>query len=246
MINGVITKSFSSGRRLRNSRGFTLAEILIAIGILLVGMTGVLAVYAVAVDFHRRAVDNSSIALLAENMLNEITADFGRRDADFDGEETFGESFVELACRYKRFDADGNLDFGEGVAAPNMRGFNVEVSIYPLPRDVWGDASYEEELDAFFAEYYHQRHRSRQGDRCIRDDSGAEGCGLDVLDFVGRGRKLATGTNGVNLSAWLWNAAVLLAPKVRRMKAQPRVKGVARTAGWGSDAKRKLSPVGAS
>ena len=154
-MNGINAKSAGSGRRLRNSRGFTLAEILIAIGILLVGMTGVIAVYAVAVDFHRRAVDNSSMALLAENMLHEITADFGRRDVNFDGETTFAESFVDLACRYKCFNDDGSLDHGEGVAAPNMRGFNVEVSLYPLPRNVLEIVAADEvEFDDWIADYW--------------------------------------------------------------------------------------------
>jgi|GEM_PF-3298787 len=127
----------------RKSDGFTLIEIMMAIGILVIGMTGVLALYAVAVDAHRRAMDNSGMAFLAESMLSEITADFTKREVDGDGTATFIESFIDLSCRFKRMaetpPGSGSYEYRwqEGVEAPNSPGFNCEVSIYPLPRRLW-------------------------------------------------------------------------------------------------------------
>ncbi|HUW32291.1 MAG TPA: prepilin-type N-terminal cleavage/methylation domain-containing protein [Planctomycetota bacterium] len=124
--------------------GFTLIEILMAIGILVVGLTGVIALYAVAVDAHRATVEQAGAASLAESMLSGITADFTARDVDLDSTASFVESFVDLCTRYKaiREKDDGSsslLSFipERGVAAPNAPGFNCEVSIYPLPRRLW-------------------------------------------------------------------------------------------------------------
>ena len=136
--------------------GFTLIEILMAMAILVIGMVGVMGLYAVAVDAHRQAMDNAGVALLAQNLLSEVTADFTSRDvnaADFDNTATLTDSFIDLCCRYKKITdvkADGKLNgnevfinddevyiWEEGVDAPNSPGFRCEVSIYPLPRRLW-------------------------------------------------------------------------------------------------------------
>ena len=118
------------------SGGFTLVEILIAIGILAVGMTGVTALYAVAVDAHRQAMNKSAVAELARSVLSEVTADFTPRS--FEGRAaSLAESYVDLACRYKYLDQDNEYQSGRGVSAPNWPGLRCEVSIYPLPRRVW-------------------------------------------------------------------------------------------------------------
>jgi len=139
--------------------GFTLIEILMAIGILVVGLTGVIALYAVAVDAHRATVEQAGAASLAESMLSSITADFTARDVDLDNTATFVESFVDLCTKYKAVpkqkDDDTPLKPNEvgvpewqqglpflpeyGVPAPNSPGFHCEVSIYPLPRRLWVD-----------------------------------------------------------------------------------------------------------
>jgi len=119
--------------------GFTLIEILIAIAILVVGMTGVVAVFGVAVDAQKNALEDSAVAFLAESVLSEITADFTARDVDLDGTATFTESFIDIACRHKLFDDNGIYQPQQGVEAPNTPGFRLEVSIYPLPRRLWRD-----------------------------------------------------------------------------------------------------------
>ena len=144
-------------RRRAAAGGFTLIEILMAIGILVVGLTGVIALYAVAVDAHRATVQQAGAAALAESMLSSITADFIARDVDpLDDKATFLESFIDLCRKYKavpkqRGDtpmrpneagvpaAWQDLPFlpEYGVSAPNAPGFRCEVSIYPLPRRLW-------------------------------------------------------------------------------------------------------------
>ncbi len=119
--------------------GFTLIEVLMAMAILVLGMTGVVALYAVAVDAHQRAQDNAGVAFLAESMLSDISADFVATDLDGDGTATFAESFVELCRKYKHLDEDENYVWQHGVDAPNSPGFRCEVSIYPLPRRLWDD-----------------------------------------------------------------------------------------------------------
>ena len=121
--------------------GFTLIEIMIAIGILVVGLTGVIALYAVAVDAHKSAVEQSGAAALAESMLSGITADFTARVVDDDNTATFLESYVDLAGRYKFRDAAKKYIPERGVEAPNSPGFTCEVSIYPLPRRLWVEAT---------------------------------------------------------------------------------------------------------
>jgi len=125
--------------RRHQQSGFTLIEILIAIAILVVGMTGVVAVFGVAVDAQKNALEDSAVAFLAESVLSEITADFTARDVDLDGTATFTESFIDIACRHKLFDDDGIYQPQQGVEAPNTPGFRLEVSIYPLPRRLWRD-----------------------------------------------------------------------------------------------------------
>ena len=56
-------------RRRAGVRGFSLVEILIAITILAIGMVGVVAGLTAAVDLHKRGVDQTSAALLAETIL---------------------------------------------------------------------------------------------------------------------------------------------------------------------------------
>ena len=50
-------------------RAFSLIEVLIALAVLVIGMVGVLAGFAAAVDLHKRGMDQTSAALLAESEL---------------------------------------------------------------------------------------------------------------------------------------------------------------------------------
>ena len=54
---------------------FTLIEILLAIGILAIGITSVMFLFAMGARSHRRAVDRTRAALLADAVVNQIRAD---------------------------------------------------------------------------------------------------------------------------------------------------------------------------
>jgi prepilin-type N-terminal cleavage/methylation domain-containing protein len=61
--------SQTGGRRPGRAGGFTLIEILIAIAILVIGMVGVLAGFSAAVGLHKRGMDQTTAALLAQTIL---------------------------------------------------------------------------------------------------------------------------------------------------------------------------------
>lgn len=59
--------------RLRE-RGFSLMEVLIAMMILTAGATSVIALFAVASSTHKRAVDRTRAALIAEEIFSQVQA----------------------------------------------------------------------------------------------------------------------------------------------------------------------------
>jgi prepilin-type N-terminal cleavage/methylation domain-containing protein len=69
--------------RIRRQSGFTLMEILLAIGILAVGITSVLFLFTMGARSHRRAVDRTRSALLAETVINQLRADFAEGLPDY-------------------------------------------------------------------------------------------------------------------------------------------------------------------
>ena len=89
----------------RTERGFTLIEILVAIGILALGITAVLFLFAMGARSHRRATLRTQAALLAEAVVNRLQAEFPQAaepqtitnatDPDFPG-FTYDVSFSPL------------------------------------------------------------------------------------------------------------------------------------------------------
>ncbi|HRT96371.1 MAG TPA: hypothetical protein P5532_18255 [Planctomycetota bacterium] len=59
---------------LRPRGGFTIIEILLAIGILAISITSVLFLFAMGMRSHKRALDRSRAALLAEAVANQLQA----------------------------------------------------------------------------------------------------------------------------------------------------------------------------
>ena len=57
-----------------SNAGFTLVELMVAMGILLVGMTGVLAIYWSAARTAREARDRTTSAIIAEGTAAELAA----------------------------------------------------------------------------------------------------------------------------------------------------------------------------
>jgi prepilin-type N-terminal cleavage/methylation domain-containing protein len=68
----------------RARAGFTLIEILLAIGILAVGITSVLVLFTMGARSHRRAIDHTRAALLAEAIVNDLQVN-PPGDGDNDG-----------------------------------------------------------------------------------------------------------------------------------------------------------------
>ena len=54
------------------SRGFTLLEVLLAVGVLMFGSMGVMALFAIASESHRAAVEQTEAALAAETILADF------------------------------------------------------------------------------------------------------------------------------------------------------------------------------
>lgn len=63
-----------AGRGTRD--GFTLIEILMALSILLLGVVGVYAVFAVGLVNHKRAVDNTTAGVMAGSIFDDIAANY--------------------------------------------------------------------------------------------------------------------------------------------------------------------------
>ncbi len=59
----------------RNRAGFSLIEMLAALGLFLVGAVSVLALYAVAAGVHKRSQDRSNATLIATSALSQIRAE---------------------------------------------------------------------------------------------------------------------------------------------------------------------------
>ena len=75
--------SLSRATRMRDG-GFSLLEVLIAMFILSIGAASVLALFAAAASTHKRSVDRTHSALLAERIFSEIQ---GRYEPDMTAEE---------------------------------------------------------------------------------------------------------------------------------------------------------------
>ncbi len=82
-------------RSLRRNAGFTLMEILIALGIFVIAVSSIMSLFMVAASTHKRAIDNTRAATLAESLLSEMQADVkrgkilgtekGKRSPDYPG-----------------------------------------------------------------------------------------------------------------------------------------------------------------
>ena len=102
---------------------FTLMEILLAIGILAIGITSVLFLFTMGVRSHRRAVDRTRGSLLAATVLNQIRADLA---------ETLPDRYVE--------DSDHNIDPITRAAHADFPEFIYDVAFEKLyPSDPRGD-----------------------------------------------------------------------------------------------------------
>jgi prepilin-type N-terminal cleavage/methylation domain-containing protein len=99
--------------RRAHNRGFTLIEILMALTIMLVGMVGIYAVFAVGLVSHKRAVDNTIAANLAASIFEDIAANYdvyyydttgnGRPDLSEDRNENGIDDWFEMEGGVPRY-----------------------------------------------------------------------------------------------------------------------------------------------
>ena len=114
-------------RRFGESSGFSLLEVLVALGIVTVGITAVLALFATGVDTHKRAVDQSNAALAVQSLASEIEARYtvARIDA----------WKRALKKKGKKAGVDGylrDIDDRRPVDVPGFPGYRYSVKFTPL------------------------------------------------------------------------------------------------------------------
>lgn len=96
-------------RRPRN-HGFTLVEVLIALAVMALSVTSVLALFAAATATHKRAIDRTNATLLADSVLTEIrsafTGSFGNADtkSSSGGVYTWKDQATHAAFADMRYD----------------------------------------------------------------------------------------------------------------------------------------------
>jgi prepilin-type N-terminal cleavage/methylation domain-containing protein len=106
--------SFLMYRPERARRAFTLIEILIALAIMVIGVVGVMALFASAIDLHKRGVDQTTAAMIASSALEvmqtrvhngETAEELSTRSG---GEHVFVPSSLYPAYEYKAICTDLN------------------------------------------------------------------------------------------------------------------------------------------
>jgi prepilin-type N-terminal cleavage/methylation domain-containing protein len=118
----LLTRHTARGTR----NGFTLIEILMALTILLVGIVGVYAIFAVGLINHKRAVDNTTAGILAGSLFDDIAANYdvyyfdrnrnGRPDKSEDGNRNGIDDWFEPT-------SNGRLP----LPIPHRRGYRYEI-----------------------------------------------------------------------------------------------------------------------
>ena len=85
--------------------GFTLIEVLIAMALLVIGMTAILTLFSVALDLEARAAERTDVAAAMPDVLNRIADDLSRRGGGADSRAiakgAAGEFHLSEGSRYK-------------------------------------------------------------------------------------------------------------------------------------------------
>ncbi len=118
----------------KSARGFTLVEVLIALAIMAVGITAAIGLFTAATAMHKRALDQTTAALLADAAIAEAR-----------GAMTLG--FDARALEAVRPPTDPPvLYFRKGAANPSYPGYVFDLLLTPI------GTSDPDEADAFHAE----------------------------------------------------------------------------------------------
>ena len=90
--------------KVSSERGFTLIEVLMAMSLLVIGMTGILTLFSVALDLEARAAERHDIASAIPEILNKIADELKGKPIVSDsrsGKRTEGEFPLTDGSRYK-------------------------------------------------------------------------------------------------------------------------------------------------
>jgi len=121
---------------LQRSSGFTLIEILLAIGILAIGITAVLSLFMMGARSHRRATDRTRSALLADTLVNQIRADL----AETLPANRYNEVGNYIWLRDRATDKDIKLENQNPASHadfPEFRYYVTFAKLYPDGRDYY-------------------------------------------------------------------------------------------------------------
>lgn len=112
----------------RRETGFSLLEVLVAVGIVTVGVTSVLALFAAGVDVHKQAVDQSNAALAVESIASELEGRYtiAAIDAWIRAENAKGRRNVDER------DYLAAIGPAEPVEIPGFPGYRYDVKFTPL------------------------------------------------------------------------------------------------------------------
>jgi prepilin-type N-terminal cleavage/methylation domain-containing protein len=122
----------------RTARAFTLLEVLIALGIMAVGLTAAIGLFTAATAMHKRAIDQTTAALIADLALADaraaVTLSFDPKAVPLEVRRPAGDGRPPVF--YLKHDAK----------LPEYPGYAYDVFLTPV------DAAEPDEADAFFAE----------------------------------------------------------------------------------------------
>ena len=139
-----MVRSVRRPRSLRGRLGFTIIEILIAIVVLVLGITGIVALFPTAIESGNKTVEDTYAATICQSVVDAVSV--GLRESRYTWRATLasGASF-ETTWTYFIFNHDGVVDkapqapqdFENGGSAPADQIWNKDCLLYtsPSPRD---------------------------------------------------------------------------------------------------------------
>ncbi len=122
--------------------GFSLLEILVALSVMVVGMTSIMVLFAVGVTTHKRSVDQMNAAIAAESVFSEIEAKYTIFRIDQwkkkSGRSSSGKGSKRVTVDEKNYLRDVPAQGADEPKVPNFPGYRYRMKYTPLDQD--GDA----------------------------------------------------------------------------------------------------------
>jgi type II secretory pathway pseudopilin PulG len=131
-------------RTIPKSGGFSLLEILVALSVMVVGMTSILVLFAVGVTTHKRSIDQMNAALAAEVVASDLKARYTvyriEQWKKKEARRTKKSKKKAIPLDDRNYLKDIPDKRGEEPAVPNFPGYRYRVKFTPLDDD--GNAVY--------------------------------------------------------------------------------------------------------